>query len=730
MRALGWVLLAGTCVLAVLQGIMLFAAFDSLLTYDVLISEAFPLVPIGSVIGAAVGALIVWRYPRNTVGWLFCAGQFGNALGMTAQAFAIVAARGLIEAGGAETSALYVANLFDATYTVAFLAVIFMLVPDGTLLSRRWRWAVALAVAAILVHHGIVVALPSSDFEPGASAIEYGTVTMVSVIVSSGALAGAIVLGAVALWRRLRTATGDRRLQLLWIASSAVVLAVTWLALWLTSIFLSPTPWVFYVAVYLAYIGVSVSVGVAILRYRLFDIDVILSRAIVLGVLAVFVTVGYIVVVVAIGWVLGAVKTSVNGLFWPSIVAMALVAVAFQPLRRYVMLLADRLVYGEQAVPYEALADLSRRLADSPSPDDLPSRVAATVGRAVGASRTTVQLGRPGDDGSIVVTAHWPDAEAAAQHGATVQCPVLDRGEQVGSITVIMPPGRNLRAAECRLVDDFAVQSGLAFRNAMLQTELAARVREVDARSRELAASRRRLVGVEDVERERLAGAIQRRVVPHLTPIVAELSADLDVADPALPAMLDRLTADAEKALEELRVVVRGVFPALLQRRGLVAALSAQLDATASPVALDVDESLTERLDPAVEAAAYLFCVEVVASATDGVIRLQVGDDQLVAEVRREAGAPELAPVGAEGWPLAAWQHAVDRVEALDGRVTFRPGAEAVLVRAVIPTGSQPSRERLVAAQTSSSRSGPKADLGTYAEEPQSGVMSRNSASS
>lgn len=94
----------------------------------------------------------------------------------------------------------------------------------------------------------------------------------------------------------------------------------------------------------------------------------------------------------------------------------------------------------------------------------------------------------------------------------------------------------------------------------MLQAELAARVREVDARSRELAASRRRLVGVEDEERERLAGAIQRRVVPHLSPIAAELSADLDVADPELPAVLDRLIGDAEKALEELRIVVRGVF--------------------------------------------------------------------------------------------------------------------------------------------------------------------------
>jgi len=170
----------------------------------------------------------------------------------------------------------------------------------------------------------------------------------------------------------------------------------------------------------------------------------------------------------------------------------------------------------------------------------------------------------------------------------------------------------------------------------------------VDARSRELAASRRRLVGVEDEERERLAGAIQRRVVPHLSPIAAELSADLDVADPELPAVLDRLIEDAEKVLEELRIVVRGVFPALLQRRGLGAALSAELDAIASPVALDVDESMGGRLDPAVEAAAYLFCVEVVASATDGVVRLQLVGDELVAEVRRGGRqCPDRAPTPA-----------------------------------------------------------------------------------
>lgn len=741
MRVVGWLLFAATCVLSILQGFLLAAAGESLLSYEVFVDVGFPLLAIGSMVGAAVGALIISRYPRNTIGWLFCIGQLGNAVGMSAQAFAILVAQGRIATPGAGQVALYISKLFNANYTVAFLVVIFMIVPDGTLLSRRWRGAVGLAVVAVLINAVLVVAFPPRIDLPGAP-MTYGVLTILLMIVGSIALAGSVVLGAVALWLRLRRATGDRRLQLRWIASSGVALAGAFLLLWLGDVVFSPVPWFVQLPAYLAYIGISVSVGVAILRYRLYDIDVILSRTIVLGVLAVFVTVGYVAVVVVVGSVLGTVKTSVNGLFWPSIVATALVATAFQPLRLHVMSLADRLVYGEQAVPYEALADLSRRLADSPRPDELPGRVAEAVGRAVGAARIRVLLGGPGDDGSTVVAACWPDSETAANQTETVTCPVIDRGEQVGSITVIMPPGRKLRAAECRLVEDFAEQSGLAFRNAMLQAELAARVREVDARSRELAASRRRLVGVEDEERERLAAAIQRQVVPHLAPIANELSADLDLRAPGLAARLDRLIADAEKALDELRIVCRGVFPALLQRRGLVAALSAQLDLTGSPAMLDVDESLDRRLDPAIEGAAYLFCVEVVASAAEAVIRLEVAGDRLVAEVRRgnvargqggggggrgsgDGGSAAggfgdggfgAGVQGAGHYPgpaIAEWQHATDRVDALDGQVTIGDGGSgAVLVRAVIPIDGQ-RPDRPVAAQTSSSRSGPKADLGT-----------------
>ena len=330
---------------------MLAASGYPMLSRAVLIDEAFPLVPIGAVVGAAVGALIVSRYPRNRVGWLFCVGQLGNAIGLAAQAFVVLVGQGRIDAPTAGLVAVYVANLFDATYTIAFLAVIFMIAPTGRLLSRRWRYAVAVPIAAVVVNAAVILTLPAENLQPGRPA-EAGAVALALLIGSGVALLVSVVLGAVALWVRLRRSTGDERRQLRWIATSAAVLAGTFVLLGVGNLVLGFESWVVLEALYLAYIGVFVSVGIAILWYRLYDIDVILSRAIVLAVLAVFVTVGYVGVVVGIGSVLAAAGTAVSGVFWPSLVATALVAAAFQPVRRHVLHLADRLVYGEQAAPY------------------------------------------------------------------------------------------------------------------------------------------------------------------------------------------------------------------------------------------------------------------------------------------------------------------------------------------------------------------------------------------
>src|SRR6478752_1481364 len=434
MRILGWVLFAATCVLFALQGVFLAASTFPMTSYEVLVDQVFPLLGIGAVIGAGVGALIVSRYPRNLVGWLFLIGQLGNAIGLAAEAFSVLVVQGVADSPAAGQVAGYLGQVFSTIFAVSVISVVFMIVPDGRLLSRRWRLGIGVPIAAVAMNWLGIALLPAGAFVPGAVVELQGfRETLADVLISASffAMLLSISLGAVALILRMRRSTGQQRLQLRWIATGAAVLAVTFV-IFAVSQLVDPraTPWILPEGTCLAYIFFSVTVCVAIFRYRLYDIDVILNRAIVLGTLAVFVSVGYIVVVVAIGAVLQAVGAPGSPLYWPSLVATALVAVAFQPVRRHVLRLADRLVYGTRAAPYEALATLSSRLADSPSPDAAPARVAEATGRAVGATGMVVRLGKPGEPAQPHSAATWSATGAAPGPvriaGSTLVLPVLD----------------------------------------------------------------------------------------------------------------------------------------------------------------------------------------------------------------------------------------------------------------------------------------------------------------
>jgi len=673
-RRVGWVLFAATGALIVVQGVLIALSPYQLLSYEVFVDGTFPLVPIGALLGAAIGALIISRDPRNRVGWLFCLGQLGNAIGLVAGTYATLVSEGRPEGTVAAAIAVYVALVFDTTYVMTFLALLFMIAPDGRLPSRRWRYAPAVPVLAFLLWAAFVALVPANIF---AGAVwEPEPVVIVLAVASAVAIVVAVLLGAVALVLRLRRARGDELLQLRWIATSAAVFAAVFVVYAVADYFLEPVPWPITVALYLAYIGVSVGVGVAILRYRLYDIDVILNRAIVLGVLVIFATVGYIAVVVAIGLLLGRVGA---GGIWPSLIATTVVAILFQPLRRHVLRLADRLVYGDRAEPYEALADLSRRLADSPTQGDLTHRVAEAAGTAVGAAQVRVQLGASDTD-PVAAPACWPQRDVPSRPGVTtIRLRVLDRGERVGSITVLMPPGRTLRPRDRELLTHFAGQAGMAFRNALLQADLAANVRELEQRSARLAESRRRLLVVEDEERAQLAQDIQTRVVPHLTPTITCLQPPPDTRDPALPALLDQLIAHTEVALDELRNVVHGLFPALLQRRGLVPALTSQLETT-HPLAVLAVHGIDGRLDHSIEAASYLFCVQVTPPDQPCDVRIDADAHGLRVTITWDPGAD---PRPAH---RARWQRAIDRVEAADGTVTITDTSHAqCVVQADIP---------------------------------------------
>ncbi|MET0864949.1 MAG: hypothetical protein ABWZ98_11490 [Nakamurella sp.] len=741
MRAIGWALFAVTCALVVLQGVFLAASNFPFISSEVLVDHVFPLLGIGAIVGAGVGALIVSRYPRNLVGWLFLVGQLGHVIALAALAFRVLVAQGVVDARLLGQVAGYLGDIFGTVFTVSVMSLIFMTAPDGQLLSRRWRLAAAVPVAAQLLWWAGAAARPPdaylADAAPSQSLRETFTAELLT-LAGFFAMLLSLTLGAVALVLRLHRSTGQQRLQLRWIASGAAVLTVIFIIFALGDLLPIGVPWILPELTALAYIFFSVSVGVAIFRYRLYNIDVFLSRAIALGVLAVFVTVGYIAVVVAISWLLTAIGAPGSTLYWPSLVATALVAVAFQPIRQHVLRLADQLVYGSRAAPYEALAALSRRLADSPSSDALPERVAEATGRAVGAARVIVRLGEPGELSQARI-ATWPATATRSEPAADgrfepaapiaapalstgpagtgstdapgVVLPVLDTGERVGDIEISMPPGRALRTFERDLLEDVAAQAGVAFRNALLEAELADRVNQGQVQSAALAASRRRLVDVEDEARERLAGAIQRGVVPHLVMVDRELSAA--AAGPAAAADVEPLIAATELALEQLRMVCRGVFPALLERRGLVPALSAQLPSSHPYAVLEADSAASGRLDRAAEAAGYLFCVEAAPTDRACVISLLVRDEQLAATVSGdESWAPEVFEGTAD--LSGRWQHVRDRVAALDGTITALRGAGGDLsVTALIPIDDQQDRELVMVAQTSSSRSGPKRDLDT-----------------
>jgi hypothetical protein len=338
-----------------------------------------------------------------------------------------------------------------------------------------------------------------------------------------------------------------------------------------------------------------------------------------------------------------------------------------------VVRLADRLAFGTAAVPYEALADFSRRLGDSPDPSALLPAVAEAATGAVGSRCATARLHVPGGPDRV---ATWPRGSAPDRRpadGPVAEVAVVDRGEQLGSVTVEMPPGRALRPADTRLLQDLADQAAISFRNAQLSAELADQVEQLTERTEELAQSRRRLITAADVARSRLERSITREVVPHLRLLPAQLD-ELALVAPVPAGRVEPLLTSAVSALEALREITRGVFPAQLARSGLVPALSSLL-ARAGAGRLVVDPSADHRHDPRVEAAAY-FCVAEAARDLDPPIdiRLAAGNGRLRLSITGRA----------DGHLSVA--HLRDRVETAGGTVTGRVVDGVAVVEVALPT--------------------------------------------
>jgi len=686
-KRLAWAVVAASAGLVVVDTVVS-AQYRTMLSSETLSQHAWPSVHLAALASVLMGALIVSRYPRHPIGWLLVAGGSATTLSLALEAVSLW----LTDHGGPGSVASgrllgWLSLLVNASFTLTTLTLIFLIAPDGRLPSRRWRVVLWAAVAGYLLYAVGVLAIEPQEVRLVADQ-DYGLLTGVLTALGILLTALSLVAALVSLVLRMRRAVGVVKQQLRWVVAAAALPVVG-----LVLVLVGSAIWDSYlvnVPLYLSYLAVPVCIAVAVLHHRLFDLDLIISRALLLAIATVTVGTGYVLVVVTLS---SAIQRGAGG-FWASLLAFVLVAMAFQPLRRRVVHLADRLAFGASATPYEALADLARRLGESPDPTFLLPAVAEAAGSAVSARRTTVRLTVPGAADQV---GRWPvsraggnDARADGRDavgdrgpaGPTADIPVVDRGEPLGALQVEMPPGRDLRPHDTRLLQDLADQSALAFRNARLSAELAHQVAQLDRRAEELVESRRRLVTAGDAERRRLERSIAREVVPHLEPLPARLEELADSAEAAAldPGAVQPLVAGSTAALEALREITRGVFPALLARSGLEAALRSLLGRAGGRLvarpAGGVDGR--DRLDERVEAAAYFCVAEVLRELTPPV--------EVVLDHRDRLGGGLLLEVRAPGTGrLPAVAPLRDRVETVGGTVVGRTADGRTVLEVRLP---------------------------------------------
>ncbi|HEY1322975.1 MAG TPA: ATP-binding protein [Streptosporangiaceae bacterium] len=604
-----------------------------------------------------VGFVLASRRPANRIGWLFLAAGLALAVRAFAHHYglhALVAAPGSLPGGRA---AMWVSN-WVWVIPLAMLAFAFLLFPTGLLRSPRWRpaaWFVGGAFA--LATAGAIVAATHIWSHPFATSFRQlgnlAVVTMTYVLMFAG-----LVVGVAALVVRFARSNGEERLQLKWFAAAAVLVLVMLAVTFPASLAIAN------VLGDLAFLCLFVAVAVAVLKYRLYDIDLVISKAVLYGSLAVFITAVYAGLVVGVGTLVGNRRSPLL-----TALAAAVVAVAFQPARQRAGRLANRVVYGRRATPYQVLSDFARRIGGTYAAEDVLPQMAHTVADGTGAEAVVVWL-RIGDEfrpeASSDGSALPPGLPVAGQAlpalpGSDLNVPIVHQGELLGAISVTMPKDEPLRPAGQQLVADVASQAGLALANAGLIEDLRT--------------SRQRLVTAQDEARRRLERNIHDGAQQDLVALGINLKlAGLAVAgDPARAGQVfSELQAEAAGALENLRDLARGIYPPLLADLGLAAALNAQAGKSMVPVTVESDG--IGRFAQDTEAAVYFCCLEALQNtakyahatqvriclqAQHATLRFTVSDDGAGYDARR-------TPLG------SGLRNMADRLAALGGRLEIQ----------------------------------------------------------
>jgi len=429
------------------------------------------------------------------------------------------------------------------------------------------------------------------------------------------------------------------------------------------------------------------------------------ERLVVVAGLAVFVVSVYAAVVLGGGALVGQADSPPLAL---SVLATAVVALAFEPVQRRLEVLAPRAGRAGWS-PYDVLRRFSATATGGPAGEDVPLRMARLLAEGVAASQVQVWL--TVQDG-LVLAATWPpDPQRLAPDGpdddSWREVTVRYGGRVYGLLRLQQEV--ELTSVEERLVDGLASQSGLVLRLIALRVELATRHDELVLRGDELRRSRDRLIQTQDAERQRLERDLHDGAQQHLVALAVNLRLAQTVAVRS-PARSAAILADqagaASAAMQSLAELSRGIYPAQLADEGLVPALRVALTRTAATVRLDADG--VRRLPADVEAALYFVVMEAVqnavkhAASTTIVVRLTTADGVCTASVTDDGVGFDPRKARRDGLGVGLGSMA-DRVDAVGGRLDLVPGqGSGATVLATVPT----SPELAAAAPVPTPRSG------------------------
>lgn len=607
---------------------------------------------VGGVAFPLPGALLATRRPRNPLGWLFCLAGSGLAAQALAGGYAV---HGGIHGWAGTGWAAWTANwVFFLGFGPLFLLPI--LLPDGRPPSPRWRPAVTALVLALAVLQVLLMFRDRTWLWGREEPSRFGFIPTPFLTVSTGIVISALaVAGVGALAVRIRRAE-DRR-QLLPVLAAAVVIALSTVV---TSVWADPV-WAWLDVLTLPLLPVATAVS--ILRYRLFDVELLLRRTFVYALVTALLLGAYLVTVATVRTLLG---------WGGDLLATAVVAVAFSPARAAVQRAVGRLLFGDRGDPASALSQLGQRLEASAEPTRLLDGAAETVARTLRLPSVAV-LAADGTPVSVFGGVPAEGARLALQSG----------GHEEGELrAAYRSRGEELSRADLAVLGDLARHLAVA----LAAVRLAGEVQE----------SRERLVLAREEERRRL----RRDLHDGLGPGLAAIGVRLDLIAAGAPAALREPLAEVGGLTRELvgdvRRIVHDLRPSALDELGLDGALedlTLDLDGEAA-VSVEIGRPLPE-LPAAVEVAAYRIAQEALTNAVKhaGASRIGVAvstaDGDLVLRIHDDGrGLPGTLVEGVGSSSMR------ERAAELGGTLTRTSGpGGGTTVEAVLPLG-RPLRPR------------------------------------